>query len=73
MKLNISFSSSSNIGPRVGKLLFAMAANNNIAMVKMSSMIEFKGWQYYIIYGGSSSMVSDWNAFSFKWIYDERR
>lgn len=52
-----------NIGPRVGKLLFAMAANNNIAMVKMSSMIEFKGWQYYIIYGGSSIMVSDWNCF----------
>lgn len=32
-----------NIGPRVGKLLFAMAANNNIGMVKISSMIECKG------------------------------
>lgn len=31
-----------NIGPRVGKLLFAMAANNNITIVKISSMIEFK-------------------------------
>lgn len=32
-----------NIVPRVGILLFAMAANNNIVMVKISSMIEFKG------------------------------